>query len=166
MQHGMGGMACPTCGCGMSHHQMGGMGMKGMGGGMKMMFKMLPWKIMMHADELGIREDQMNVMRDKHVEAKKRMIQIGSQKKMAMIDFMSAVMRDDIDMQTAESKAQEVGKLKGEMMAAMVQSMQEMRQILTPDQRKRVKDMVMSWMKKDGMHGMEMEGEEEDESEE
>jgi Spy/CpxP family protein refolding chaperone len=150
------GMACPTCGCSMGHghHK----------GGMKMMFKKLPWKIMMHADELGIGEDQIEALRSKHVEAKKKMIQIGCQIKMTMVDFKDAVMRDEIDVQTAESKARDIGKLKGDMLMTMIQTMQDMRQILTPDQRMKVKKMIMSWSKKGEMSGMESEEGEEGES--
>jgi Spy/CpxP family protein refolding chaperone len=163
MHHGMGGEGCPTCGCGMGHgHGMG----KGMGGGMKQMFKMMPWKIIMHADELGLSEEQVGALRDRHAEAQKEMIRIGSQIKMNMIDVKNAVMREEIDMPTADAKVREIGKLKGDLMMGIIQAMQDMRQILTPDQRKKVKQMVMSWFKKGAMHGMGMEEGGESESEE
>jgi Spy/CpxP family protein refolding chaperone len=142
---------------------MGGFGMKGMGG-MKAMFMMIPWKVMMHADELGLSEDQMDALRSRHAEARKQMIRIKSQIKMDMIDVQNAVMREEIDMQTAEAKVREIGKLKGDMFLAMIQGMNDMRHILTPDQRKMVKEMVMSWFKKGGMPGMEMEEGQESES--
>lgn len=164
MHQGMSGMTCPTCGCGGGpSHQMGGM--KGMGcGGMKMMFKMMPWKIMMHAEELGISEDQIEALRNRHAEAKKQIIQIGCQIKMDMVDVKNAVMREEMDMPLAESKIREIGKLKGDLFVAMVQGMHDMRSILTPDQRKKVKQMIMAWMKTGGMPGMEMQEGEEEES--
>jgi Spy/CpxP family protein refolding chaperone len=93
----------------------------------------------------------------------KQLIQIGSQIKMNMIDVQNAVMREEMDMQAAEAKIREIGKLKGDMFMAMIQSMHDMRQILTPDQRKKVKEMVMSWCKKGPMPGMGMEEGEETE---
>lgn len=136
-----------------------------MGGGMMALFKMMPWKVMMHAEELGISEEQVEALRNRHSEAMKQMIQNKCQIKMNMIDVKNAVMREEIDMPTAESKIREIGKLKGDMFVAMVQAMNEMRHILTPEQRKKVRDMVMGWMRKGGMAGME-EGEEESGEEE
>ncbi|MCE5199979.1 MAG: periplasmic heavy metal sensor [Armatimonadota bacterium] len=157
MHHGMGGMACPTCGCGMGHgHKMGG--------GMKAMFMMMPWKIIMHSDELGLSDDQIDKLRKRHIEAKKQMIQIGSQIKIDMIDVKDAVMREDIDMQTAEAKIREIGKLKGDMFMAMIQAMHDMRQTLSPGQLKKIKEMIMQWSKKGEMPGMEMEEGQEAES--
>ncbi|MCE5314600.1 MAG: Spy/CpxP family protein refolding chaperone [Armatimonadota bacterium] len=144
MHHGI-GETCPTCGCGIGHgHQMGCIGMKGM-------FMIMPWKIIMHSDELGLGEDQICTLRKRHAEARKQMIQIGSQIKINMIDVQDAVMREEIDMQAAEAKIRKIGKLKGDMFIAMVQAMNDMRQILSPDQRKKVKKMVMSWFKKGGI---------------
>ena len=160
MHHGMG---CPVCGGGMGHGMCGcGKGL----GGIKAIFKMMPWKIMMHACELGISEDQIEAFRKRHAEAQKQMIQIGSQIKMDMIDVKNAVMRENIDMATAEAKIREIGKLKGDKFMAMIQAMHDMRQILTPEQRNKVKEMVMSWFKKGGMPGMDMEEGQEAESEE
>lgn len=131
------------------------------------MFKIIPWKIIMHGPELGLSEDQIEAFRKRHTEAKKQIIQIRSQIKMDMIDLHDAVMREEIDMQVAETKAREIGKLKGDMFVAMIQSMQDMRKILTADQHKKVREMIMSWFRKGGMSGSEMEEEEqEDESDE
>jgi len=159
MHHGMGG-GCPVCG--------GGMGQgacccgKGLGG-IKAIFKMMPWKVMMHAEELGINEEQVEKLRERHSEAMKQMIQLKCQIKMAMIDLKDAVMREEIDMATAEAKAHEIGKLKGEKITAMIKAMHEMRQIFSDEQRMRIKEMVMGWFKKGG--GAAFGGEEEQEGE-
>lgn len=151
------------------HHGACGPG-GGHGFGMKAMFMMMPWKVMMHADELGLSEEQVEKLRARHIEAKKQMIQLGSQKKIAMIDLKNAVMREEMDLATAKAKAEEVAKLKGEKLIAMIQAMHDMKEILTPQQREKIKAMVMHWFKK--MHGMGMgmeeggEGEPEEEAEE
>lgn len=153
------GKMCPTCGMGHGRRMM-------RGGMMKAMFKIMVWKVMMHADELGLSDDQIDKLRNRHVEGKKQMIQLACQMKMDMIDVKAAVMREDIDMAATEAKVREIGKLKGDMMMAMIQMMHDMKQTLTPEQRKKIKEMMMSWFKKDGMSGMEEEDEDEGEEEE
>ena len=160
MHHGMGGTGCPVCGGGM------GQGMCGCGkglGGIKAMFMMMPWKVMMHCEELGLSEEQVEKLRKRHAEARKQMIHIRSQIEMDIIDVKDAVMREQIDMATAEAKVREIGKLKGDKIMAMIQAMHDMRQILSPDQLKKIKEMVMGWFKKGGMAGFG--GEEEQEAE-
>ncbi len=152
MHHGMGRMMCPTCGCGSGcGHEMGGL--------LKAMFMKMPWKVIMHADELGLSEEQVCKLRKRHAEATKQMIQIGSQIKMNMIDVQDALWREEIDMPTAEEKIREIGKLKAEKVLAMVQAMNDMRHAFTPQQRKKIKQMVMCWLKKGKGAGMGMEGE-------
>ncbi|MEN6519655.1 MAG: periplasmic heavy metal sensor [Armatimonadota bacterium] len=158
------GTDCPICGHLMGHgHHMGGFGMmKCRGKGMKAMFKMMAWKIIKHSDEIGLSEEQIESFRNKKIEALKQMIQIKCQIKMNMLDVKNAVMREEIDMPTAEAKIKEIGKLKSDKYIAMIQAMQDMRNILTPEQRMKVKEMIMGWFKKGGMS----ESEEDDEEEE
>lgn len=158
--HKMMGAACPQCGMGFGH-KMGCGGMKGMGGGMKAMFMIMPWKIMMHAEELGLSEEQVAKIRNRHAEARKQMIQLKSQIKMNMIDVQNAIMSEEIDMPLAETKIREIGKLKSEKFLAMVQAMNDLRHIVTPEQRKKIKHMIMEWIKKGGMPPMEMEEDQE-----
>lgn len=161
MHHGMGG-GCPVCG-GMGQ----GMCKCGKGLGMiKGIFKMMPWKVMMHADELGISEQQVEALRTKHTDAIKKMIELKSKMEMAKVDLKNAVMREEIDMGTAEAKALEIGKLKGEKILAMIKAMHEMRQTLSEEQRHKIKEMVMGWFKKGGMASFEGGEEQEGESEE
>ena len=81
-----------------------------MGGGMmKTMFKMIAWKVIMHADKLGLSDEQIEALRNRHAEAKKQMIQIGSQIKIDMVDVKNAVMREAVDMSAVEPKVREIG---------------------------------------------------------
>lgn len=162
MHHGMGGM-CPMCGS-MEHH-MGGHGMKGMKG----MFMMMPWKMMMHKEELGISDDQIAKMRDIHVNMLKKKVQLKSQIKLDKIDLKSMIMQEQVNMQEVEQKVRDMMKLKGDVKLTWIQAMQDMKNTLTPDQRKNIKMMIMSMCKEGGMPGgdpMEEEEEEESESEE
>jgi len=132
-------------------------------GMLKAMFMKMPWKVMMHAQELGLSEEQVEALRKRHSDALKQIIQIKSQMRMAEIDVKDAVMREEIDMATAEAKIQEIGKLKADKVLAIVHAMHDMRQIVTPEQREKIKEMVMGWMRKGGMAGFG--GDEEQESE-
>jgi len=160
MHHGMGGMKCPMCGC-MGHH-MGGHGMKGM-------FMMMPWKIMMHKAELGISDDQIAKMRDIHVNMLKKKVQLKCQMKLDKIDLKSMIMQEQVNMQEVEQKIRDMMKLKGDMKLTWIQAMQDMKNALTPDQRMKIKSTIMSMCKEGEMPGgdpMEEEEEEEPESEE
>lgn len=165
VMHRMGEKGCPSCGSGMGMGQKHGPGMME-SGGIKRMFMILPWKIMMHAEELGMSKDQMEAFHRRFTDLKKEMIQIGCQKKIAFIDLKSAIMKEEMDVEGAEAKACEIGQLKGDFLAAMVRGMSDMRNILTEDQRKMVKKMIMDWMKRSHGLGAGMEGGEEEESEE
>lgn len=160
MQHGMGGM-CPTCGCGMGGHGMRGKGMKAM--------MMMPLKMMWIAEELGLSEDQKNKLRDIMNNKRKQKVQLKCQAKLARIDLMDMLFREQVNMQDVEQKIRELSKLKADMHIMKIQSWQDMKNTLTPEQREKMKAMMMSWWK-DKMGGegpMEMdEGEEEEEGEE
>jgi len=159
MHHGKSGV----CGCCGREHGKDMSGMKMM----KKLFKVIPWKIAMYAGELGISEDQVVAIYKRHLEAKKQMIQIGSQIKIGMLDLEGSMMKEEIDMQAAESKIREIACLKGDKFLAMVQGINDMRNTLSHEQKRNVKGMILSWFKKDGMHGMPgMEMEEEGEESE
>ena len=163
MHHGKGGMGCPVCGYMMGGHHMGGHGMGGMMGGM-----MRPWMMMMVGEKLGLSEDQKMRIRDIVVNMKKQKIGLKCQIETLKVDLMSMMWQDQMNMQEIEPKIREIAKLKADKKIAWIQAMQDMKNVLAPEQRQELKSMMMSWMKKGGMSGesMEMEeGEEEEESE-
>ena len=160
MHHGMGGTACPMCGCGMGHH-----GMKGM---MGMKWMMMPWKLMMIADELGLSDDQKNNIREIITNTRKTKVQLRSQIEMDKIDLQNMVMQEQVNMQAVEQKVRDKANRKADMKIAMIQATQDIKNTLTPEQRDMMKQMAKSWMK-GGMPGeesMEVEEGEESESEE
>ncbi len=134
-----------------------------MGGGIRAMFYRMPWMVLMHADELGISDEQCEKLRNRHAEAKKQLIGLRSQIEMDMVDVKNAVMREEIDMPTAEAKIKEIGGLKAEKWLTMVKALHDMRQILRPEQQEKIKEMVIGWFKQGGMAGMGGEEEEEEE---
>jgi Spy/CpxP family protein refolding chaperone len=157
MHHGMGGM-CPTCGCGEGHH-----GMRGMMG----MKWMMPWKLMMIADELGLSQDQRDKIHTTIIDMRKKKVQLKSQMAMDKIDLqgmmiMAMQTNEPMNMQVVEQKVRDIMNRKADMKLAMIQAIQDMKGTLTPEQRDKLKEMMMSWMK-GGEESMEMEEDEESE---
>jgi Spy/CpxP family protein refolding chaperone len=139
---------------------MGGM----MGGGMKGMF-MKPWKMMMVAKELGLSDDQMGRIRDIFTNTLKQKVKIECDIKLRKIDLRTLLMQDEVNMQEVEQKIREIANLKADKKIVWIRAMQDMRNVLTPDQREGLKTMMMSWWKKGGMAGMGDEPTEEEDEE-
>jgi Spy/CpxP family protein refolding chaperone len=162
MKTGMGGMTCPKCGV-MMQHPSGGCG-GGMQGGMGMMGMLmkLHWKLAMMGERFGLSEDQKKAIHDKLVEMKKQGIRTKADIAIDLIDLKGLTMREDVNMADVEAKIRELAKLKGDLWLGRIKGMQEMKQVLTPEQRANIKKMFMAKMHK--MSGMEEEeGEEEGE---
>lgn len=168
MHHGMGGMGCPICNAMMQHHMGGhGMGMRGMMGGKGMMgMVMKPWKMMMIADELGLSDDQKQKLRDMWIGMRKQKVQTHCEIKLRKIDLMDMLLREQVNMADVEKQIRDMMNLKADMKIAMIRTMQDMKNTLTPDQRNKMKSMMMSWRKKGGWSGMGEESMEEEEGEE
>ncbi|MHB0912620.1 MAG: Spy/CpxP family protein refolding chaperone [Armatimonadota bacterium] len=155
--HGMGESRCYVCGQAIGHHHMGGHGMAHKG--MKGMF-MMPWKMMMLREELGLSDDQVDRIRDIYTNMRKHKVQLRSRIEMNKIDLQTMMMREEMNMQEIEQKIREIANLKAEKYIGWVRAMQEMRNVLTPDQRDSVKSMIRSFWKEGGMSGEGMEEEE------
>lgn len=160
MGHGMG---CPICDTMMRHH-MGHHGMGGKGGMMGMFMK--PCKVMMIGRKLGLSDDQIKKMRDRLTDMKKQKVKIKCDLKLRKIDMMGMLMQEQVNMQEVEAKVREIMNLKADMKLAWIQAMQDAKGMLTPDQREKAKEMMMSWCMKGGMGGEEGPEEEEEEPEE
>lgn len=162
MGHGKSGMGCPVCGSMMGGHHMGGHGMGGMMG--KGMMK--PLKLMMIGEKLGLSEDQKNRMREIMTSSKKKKIGLKCQIETIKVDLMSMIWQEQMNMQEIEQKVREIANLKADKKIAWIQAMNDMKNVLTPEQRQKMKEMMMGWIRKGGMGGEPMEMEEDEESEE
>lgn len=162
MHHGMGGTMCPICGGMMGGHHMGGHGMGGMMGGKGMM---KPYKLMMIGEKLGLSEDQKNRMREIMTSSKKKKIGLKCQIETIKVDLMNMIWQEQMDMAQIEQKVREIANLKADKKIAWIQAMNDMKNVLTPEQRQKMKEM-MGWWKKGGTGDEPMEMEEGEESEE
>jgi Spy/CpxP family protein refolding chaperone len=142
---------------------MGGM----MGGGMMGMGMMMKMKFMMMAEKLGLSEDQQKQMGEIFMNSNRRKIDLKCKMGMLKLDLMGMMWQEDKDMGAIEAKVRELANLKADRKLTMIQMMNDMKNVLTPEQRQEMMKMSMHWMKKGGMGGgMGEEGGEEMEEEE
>jgi Spy/CpxP family protein refolding chaperone len=143
------------CGCmgekggGMQGGMMGGMGhqdmsmTQGMGcvhGGAMMMADDHPmWK---HLMGLGLDDRQKEALKALRSKTMKDMAKRMADKQIAGIELKDLLDKDPMDMKAVEASVRKNESLKTETFLAHVKAHEEMKSILTPDQRKRLKVMM------------------------
>ena len=137
------------CGCmqeggmmgGMGHQSMGMMhGMGGMQGGAMMMGDDHPmWK---HLMGLGLDDKQKDALKALRSKTMKDMAKKGADKQIASIELKDLLDKDPVDMKSVEASVRKNESLKTEMFLAHLKAHEEMKSILTTDQRKRLKEMM------------------------
>jgi len=118
MMHGMGGMQ----GCGM------------------MMDDDHP--MMKHMKDLGLDEKQKEAFRALRSKTMKDMIKKRADKQIAGVELGDLLGKDVVDMKAVEASVKKSESLRTEMFLAHIRAHEEMKSILTPEQRKRLKEMM------------------------
>jgi Spy/CpxP family protein refolding chaperone len=173
------GMTCsPGCRCEMCmKKRMGVMGMGGMRDGMGMGMgmrdgmgmhgdiDMMTWPKMnkscrtpdfyiRHKDELGLSDEQVESLRKALVSAKKEAILKGAQVKALELELGEIVTRPDFKLADALAKLKEVEAARFELRSAMLKAASGARDILNPEQLKKLGELNMSrfggWCDKTG----------------
>jgi Spy/CpxP family protein refolding chaperone len=117
-----------------------GMGMMhGMGGGMMMDDGHPLWKYLMN---LGLDEKQIDALKALRSRTMKDMIKKRADKQIAAIELKDLLDKDPVDMKAVEASMKKNEALKTEMFLAHIKAREEMKSILTPEQRKRLKEMM------------------------
>ncbi len=138
------------CGCmgeggmeGMGHPGMGMMhGMGGMQGGGMMMDDGHPmWK---HLKCLGLDDKQMAALKALRSKTMKEMIKKRAEVQTAGIELKDLLDKDPVNMKAVETAVKKNESLKTEMVLAHIKAREEMKALLTPEQRKRLKEMMES----------------------
>jgi Spy/CpxP family protein refolding chaperone len=126
---------------GMGHESMGMMhGMGGMQGGGMMMDDDHPlWK---HLMGLGLDDKQMAALKALRSRTMKEMVKKRADKQIAAIELKDLLDRDPVDMKAVEAALKKNESLKTEMALAHIKAHEEMKALLTPDQRKQLKEMM------------------------
>jgi len=126
---------------GMGHQGIGMMhGMCGMEGGWMMMGDDHPmWK---HLMSLGLDDKQIEALKTLRSTTMKDMIKRKSEKEIAGIELRDLLDKDPVDMKAVEAAVKKNASLKADMYLAHIKAHEAMKSILTPDQRKRLKEMM------------------------
>ena len=126
---------------GMGHQNMGMMhGMGGMQGDGMMMGDDHPmWK---HLMGLGLDDKQKDAIKAIRSKTMKEMIKAMADKQIAGIELKDLLDKDPVDMKAVEALVKKNESLKTEMFLAHIKAREEIKSILTPDQKKRLKEMM------------------------
>lgn len=126
----------PMKGHGMGHGPMMDMGhMDRMGDMMGM--------CMEHAEMMGLTDDQLMKMKPIHSEMQKKHARFKADQKIAEIELMDIVEKKDFDLEKASSAVKKIESIKAAHHLDMLKSMKEMRSILTDEQFKKMKKMML-----------------------
>ena len=144
----------PPMGGGMGGGMMGeGMGGSMMGGGMggSMMAGDHPlWKSL---HELGLDEKQKEAVKRITRKTMREVIKKRADMQIARLDLRDALDEDPVDMGAVESKLKTIESLETDIRLSHIKAIEEIKSILTPGQRKQLKEMMEKhpMMKKMGM---------------
>jgi Spy/CpxP family protein refolding chaperone len=122
---------------GMGHHDRGMM--HGMDGGMMMDNDHPMWK---HLMGLGLDDKQKEALQALRSKTVKDMVRKRADKQIADIELKDLLDKDVVDMKAVEVLVKKKESLKTAMFLAHIKAREEMKSILTPDQRKRLKEMM------------------------
>jgi len=140
----------PPMGGGMMGGGMGG-GMMGGGMGGDMMGADHPlWKSL---HELGLDEKQKEAAKRITRKTMREVIKKRADMQIARLDLRDALDEDPVDMGAVESKLKTIESLETDIRLSHIKAIEEIKSILTPDQRKQLKEMMEKhpMMKKTGM---------------
>jgi len=125
---------------GMKHQDMGMMhGMGNMQGGMMMDDDHPMWK---HLMGLGLDDKQKDALKALRSKTMKDMAKRSADKQIAGIELRDLLDKDPVDMKSVEASVKKNESLKTEMFLARIKAHEEMKSILTADQRKRLKEAM------------------------
>jgi Spy/CpxP family protein refolding chaperone len=125
----------------MEHQGMGMMhGMGGMQGCGMMMDDDHP--MMKHIMSLGLDEKQKEAFKALRSKTMKDMIKKRADKQIAGLELKDLLDKDVVDMKAVEASVKKSASLRTEMFLAHIKAHEEMKSILTPEQRKHLKEMM------------------------
>ncbi|HYA89118.1 MAG TPA: hypothetical protein VEI57_18930 [Nitrospirota bacterium] len=126
---------------GMGHRDIGMMhGRGGMEGGRMMMDEDHPmWK---HLMSLGLDDKQTDALKTLRSKTMKDIIKKEADKQIAGIELRDLLAKDPVDMKAVEASVKKKESLKAEIFLTYIKAHEEIKSILTPDQMKRLKEMM------------------------
>ncbi len=112
-------------------------------GDMDMMGEMMDMCIA-HADMMGLTDDQIMKIKPIHSEMQKKQARFKADQKIAEIELMEIMEVKDFDLEKAGSAVKNIADIKTAHHLEMIKAMKEMHTILTDEQFKKMKKMMMS----------------------
>jgi Spy/CpxP family protein refolding chaperone len=134
-------------GSGMEQGMMGG-GM--MGGGMMGGEHHLLWKNLM---SLGLDEKQKEAVKDIRNKTMRETIKKRADMQIARLDLKDLLDKEHVDMKAVESKLKTIESLETDILFSHIKAFEEIRATLTPDQRKKFREMMEKSSMMRGMQG-------------
>ena len=100
--------------------------------------------MMKHLMGLGLDEKQKDALKALRSKTMKDIIKKSADKQVAGIELRDLLDKDTVDMKAVEASVKKSESLRTEMFLAHIRAHEEMKSILTPEQRKKLKDMYTS----------------------
>ena len=97
--------------------------------------------LIMHADKVGLTDDQVAKLKTIHRGMGKKKIRFDADRKLAKIDLKEIMEVKDFDLEKANAAAQKISDIKREQRLEMLKMIKDVRSILTDDQFKKIKGM-------------------------
>jgi Spy/CpxP family protein refolding chaperone len=97
------------------------------------------WKSL---EDLGLDDKQKDALRALHSKTMKDMIKKRADKQIAGLELRDLLAKDPVDMKAVEAAVKKIESLRTDMFLTHIKAFEEMKSILTPDQRKKFKDMM------------------------
>lgn len=99
-----------------------------------------------HADKLGLTDEQVVKFKSIHRSLEKKLVKSKADQKIAEMDLMEIMEVKDFDLVKAGAAVQKISDLKTAQHLEMLNSMKEVRTMLTDDQFKKMKKMMTKMM--------------------
>jgi Spy/CpxP family protein refolding chaperone len=141
MQCGMGGGMMPGCGM-MQGRGMQGRGMMGRGmmrGEMMGGHQRLMHMCMQHLDLNAKQKEEIEGIR---MATMKKVIHKKADMQIARLELGDLLSKDQVDMKAVEAKVKQIEGLRADIHLALIKAKEEVKSKLTPDQRKKIMDMM------------------------
>lgn len=92
-------------------------------------------------EALGLDEKQKETVKAIHLKTKKEMIRKKADIDVAQVELKEMLGQDTVDLQAAEAKVKQIESLKSDMKMTHIRTREEVKKVLTPDQKKKFASM-------------------------
>jgi len=109
------------------------------------------WKKLMG---LGLSDQQIDALKAIRIRVTKDTIKKSADLQLARVDLREILQKDPVDMKAVETSLKKVESARTDLKLTHIKAWQEMKAVLTPEQRKKLKEEIKAgFMMHDGRHG-------------